>query len=630
MKKFKEGIKLLRFNLSSIILFEIMHKILSIAILAPLVYSILNFSIDLAGVDYLYNNTVNLYFACPSTYACFFVILLVIAIFFLVNICGIIWAMELSKREEKTNPLTLLIRGIYNALRIIRPKNMGIILYVLVILPVTFSVMVSGSMFSIKLPEFFRRFMALNDRLIAMVLIIYGIVCLTAVFRIFSLNYFTVYGFRFKESLALSKKVMKKRSLSVYLGVIFLNVALIVIMFLLETVFSLAAAGVLSGFIKSKAVSFAIDIVAEVIFFGVYITFSVVSTPLIYSYICACFYRNEADCDYDDVVKEMEERLEIIDAKRDNQKSDKRNAIAYGAIVVAGILLNGFYIYLSMTDKVNLDIYYSNRASVTAHRGDSYHAPENTMAAIMLAEENQADIVEIDVRQTKDGVLVLIHDESLLRTTGVDKNVGDVTYEYIKGLDASFEMMADYNLSNTDGKLEDSSNFAYVGEKIPTLEEAIIYAKEHDLFYNIELKPEDYYDGYYEKLVAMLEEYDFIDSCVVASLEYDAIKTVKNMNPDIKTVYIMSVVYGNFHDMEYADAYSVRHNFVDKDLVKKIHDFDKEIYVWTVNDPYKIKNLLLLDVDSIITDKPYETKVVIYTANETIFTDWLGRLIEEY
>ena len=65
-------------------------------------------------------------------------------------------------------------------------------------------------------------------------------------------------------------------------------------------------------------------------------------------------------------------------------------------------------------------------------------------------------------------------------------------------------------------------------------------------------------------------------------------------------------------------------------MVKKIHGFDKEIYVWTVNSETKIKKLLLLDVDSIITDIPYEAKEIIYSANESLFTDWLGRLIEGY
>lgn len=613
MKNFKEGIALLKFNLSSIILFEIIHKLISTAILAPLVYAILNFSIDIAGLNYLYSSTMTLYFTKPSTYACLFVILMVLAMFFLINICGIICAMDYSKRGEKTNPLVLLLKGLFNALRVISPRNMGIIFYVLAVLPVTFSVMISGSLFGIRLPEFFRQFIKMNERAVAIALIIYVVICIITVCKIFALNYFTLHHFKFHESVVLSKKVMKHHTLGIFLGVILLNVALVGIMFLLETVFSLAAKGVLSKFISSKALSFGVDIAAEIIFFVIYITFSIISTPLIYSYICACFYRYEEECDHEEVSERREKRQEDIEENKQKRNVARRNSIAYGTMLVFGLLLNGFYIYLSINDKIELDIYYSNRATVTAHRGDSKHAPENTMAAISLAVENQADIVEIDVRQTKDGVLVLMHDESLLRTTGVDKLVGEVDYDFVTSLDPGSDFSEEY-----------------AGEKVPTLDEVLEFGKENDVFYNIELKPEDYYQGYEEHIVALIEEYEYQDNCVVASSDQDALRKVKILNPDIKTICIVHVIYGNFQDMEFVDGYSVRHNFVTKDLVSKIHSFDKEIYVWTVNSETKIKKLLLLDVDSIITDIPYKAKEIIYNANESLFTDWLGRLIEEY
>lgn len=613
MKYFKDGIVLLKFNLSSIILFEIMHKIISVAILAPIVYSILNFSIDIAGLNYLYSSTMMLYFTKPSTYACFFVIVMVLAMFFLINICGIICAMDYSKRGEKTNPIVLLLKGLIHAFRVISPKNMGIIFYVLAVLPVTFSVMISGSLFGIKLPEFFRQFIQVNERNISIALAIYVIICVITIFRIFALNYYTLHRFKFNESVKLSKKVMKHHSVGIFLGVIFLNIALIGIMFLLETIFTLAAKGVLSKFISSKALRFGVDIAAEIIFFVVYITFSIISTPLIYSYICACFYRFEEECDNEEVARRRAKRLEDIEENKADRDVAKRNNIAYGAIVVFGIILNGLYIYLNMTNQVELDIYYSTRALVTAHRGDSKNAPENTMAAIKLAVENQADIVEIDVRQTSDGVLVLMHDESLLRTTGADKLVGEVDYEFVANLDPGRDFSEEY-----------------AGERVPTLREVLEFGKENHVFYNIELKPEDYYEGYEKNIVDLIEEYEYVDNCVVASSNQDVLRKVKMLNPDIKTICIVYVIYGNFQDMEFVDGYSVRHNFVTKDLVRKIHSFDKEIYVWTVNSETKIKKLLLLDVDSIITDIPYKAKEIIYNANESLFTDWLGRLIEEY
>ena len=256
---------------------------------------------------------------------------------------------------------------------------------------------------------------------------------------------------------------------------------------------------------------------------------------------------------------------------------------------------------------------YPTRAQVTAHRGDSKHAPENTMSAFELAVENQADIIELDVRQTKDGRYIIMHDENLKRTIGVNHKVGEVDYEYIEGLDAGIKFSEEYK-----------------GEKIPTLEEVLIFAKDNDVFLNIELKPAKTDTNYTQGIVDLLNEYDMLGQCVVASADYDAIKEVKAINSDITTVYIMNMAVGNFSDMEYVDIFSIKHTFITANMVRDIHKSGKEIYAWTVNSEADIKNLLLLDVDSIITDNPYRTKEIIFNSNDTMLSDWLKRLVEEY
>ncbi len=608
---FKKGISLLKFNLSSIVLFEIMYKLISIAVLAPIIYGIFNVSIDVAGIKYLYADTVKEYFSKPTTYIYFFVIVLAVAMTVLINISGIIFALDASRRQEKTNPVTITLKSVFNAARVIHPKNMGIIAYVLLLLPITFSVVISGSLFGVRLPDFFDKFLDYNKRIITAVVIVYLLLCVIAVMRIFALNYFTTYRLSFKESVNLSKKIMRRHALKIYVGVVICNVAILGVMFLIESAFALAVKGVLSQFVSYKTIKFGIDIVLQVITFIVYVTFTIISTPLIYSYICAGFYAFEDESDNEEVMKIKQGKgKDYINNPLD---SKKKNSIAYGALLIAAIVLNGFYIYLSINNKIEINAYYSNYAQVTAHRGDSGHAPENTMSAISMAVENQADIIEIDVRQTKDGVFVLMHDENLKRTTGVNRKVGDVNYEYITKLDA--------------GSYFDES---YVGEPVPTLREVLEYGKENNVFYNIELKPEKYNTNYGEGIISLVEEYEYFDDCILSSSDYNILKEMKIYSPEIKTVYIMTMVYGEIGDMQYVDGFSVRHNYVNKELVQSIHRNDKEIYVWTVNNEKKIKELLLLNVDNIITDNPYETKEIIYSANDTLLTDWLERLVEDY
>ena len=193
MKTFKETIKLFKFNLSSIILFEIIYKVISLAILAPFLYTLLNFSVKMAGISFLSVDNMNRYFRQPSTYALVVVALFFISLYILINISGLLYAIDSSKHEEKTNPISLLIKGIANAFRIVHPRNLGVIIYILFILPVTYTVMISGSLVGIKMPEVFKKLVVQNKKLVMIALIVYGILCLISLLGLFSLNYYTIY-----------------------------------------------------------------------------------------------------------------------------------------------------------------------------------------------------------------------------------------------------------------------------------------------------------------------------------------------------------------------------------------------------------------------------------------------------
>ncbi len=101
------------------------------------------------------------------------------------------------------------------------------------------------------------------------------------------------------------------------------------------------------------------------------------------------------------------------------------------------MIITGMLIAASITAYILYDMEEEKiRVQVTAHRGSSVDAPENTLAAIKIAMDHKADFVEIDVQETEDGQLILLHDSSFKRTTGVDEIPGDMTLKEIKTLDA--------------------------------------------------------------------------------------------------------------------------------------------------------------------------------------------------
>lgn len=229
---------------------------------------------------------------------------------------------------------------------------------------------------------------------------------------------------------------------------------------------------------------------------------------------------------------------------------------------------------------------------ITAHRGASHGAPENTMSAVELAIAEQADYVEIDVRLTADGVPVLMHDRALFRTTGVVNEIDNVTYEELSSYDVG-------------GRYAEG----YKGETIPSLQE-ILEAYGGKIRFNIELK-DDGNKELAETVVGLINVYGLEERCVVTSASYELLEWVKKSDAKIRTGYILSLVYGEVFGYEAADFFSVKSDSVTEQMVKSAHAKGKEIHVWTVNKAYEIKRVQKLGVDNIITDKPAYVREIL-------------------
>lgn len=230
---------------------------------------------------------------------------------------------------------------------------------------------------------------------------------------------------------------------------------------------------------------------------------------------------------------------------------------------------------------------------VTAHRGGASYAPENTMIALKAAVEVKADYAEIDVQETRDGVVVLLHDSSLKRTTGYNKYIWEVNYDEVARLDAGSKF---------------GSKFA--GEKIPTLDEVIEYCKGK-LNLNIEIKNNRHNENIAQRVLEVIEENDAQDFCVITSMDYALLGDVKEINPDIRTGYILKMAYGNFENNVNADFLSIKHTYATKKVITAAHSCGKEVHVWTVNSRSDIERMKLLDVDNIITDRPVTVREVL-------------------
>ena len=331
----------------------------------------------------------------------------------------------------------------------------------------------------------------------------------------------------------------------------------------------------------------------------------VAGLPLVYSYICNDYYALVPGEEGEKNINQYEE----YDAKR--HASMERNLLVI--IVCLAIIVNVSFYMLKRYNVISLNAEYLGKVTITAHRGDSSSAPENTLAAFEMAIENGADVIELDVRQTKDGEIVIMHDESLKRTCGVNKKVGNLTYE---------ELLEYSPTAKCKG--EDKERFK--DEKIPTLREAIELVGDRAEL-NIELKPAKTDKKFAKTVVEIIQEYDYYDNCVVTSLNYGSIKKIKMTDPKIKTIYVMAVAMGDLYSLEYADGFSIKSRYITNDLVKQAHSMGKEVYAWTIDDKNILESMMLMDVDSIITNKPAAMRKAMY---ENYYSDTLIQRINEF
>jgi glycerophosphoryl diester phosphodiesterase len=239
------------------------------------------------------------------------------------------------------------------------------------------------------------------------------------------------------------------------------------------------------------------------------------------------------------------------------------------------------YVAIQMINKIE----FRDSVAITAHRGSSITAPENTMAAFQLAIDEGTDYIELDVLETKDGVIAIVHDKDLKRVTGLDKGIWEVTYDEIKDLDIGTWF---------DPKFAD--------QRIPTLQDAIALVKGKCKL-NIELKFHGHEQNFIPEVIRIVKESNFLDQCVMTSLEYAGLVEVERLEPAVVTGAIVTAALGDV-TTKGSDFLSLGAAKITRDMVHRAHDAGKEVHVWTVNEPSVMNTMIGIGVDNIITDSP--------------------------
>ncbi len=232
--------------------------------------------------------------------------------------------------------------------------------------------------------------------------------------------------------------------------------------------------------------------------------------------------------------------------------------------------------------KTNQDILLVN----CGHRGASGWAPENTLPAFTKAMEMGADYCELDVRLSKDGVVVLSHDDSLRRTAKVKGVVGDFTLAELKQMDLGAWFAPEFK-----------------GVTMPTLQE-VIHLVKGKMKLNVEIKINKPEPELAQKVVDVIRSEGFTKECMITSFDSATVVKIMQLAPELPAGFI-------FNERNTVDVFagpwpilSVKYTLVNAEFVRKARQAGKQIHAWTVNDETTMRELIALQIDGIITNYP--------------------------
>lgn len=593
---------LLKLNIGTLLVFELLYKFASMAVFKPLLTGVMKLALKAQGLSYLSDENIGTFIRSPLTWFFLLLIVLGMAFFTLFDICCIITCIHASFRKQAMPLLALMRKGLKTSLRVIYQRNIVMIFYLLIIIPMTHALVISGYITKFTVPQFIVDYIMSHTWLAILYIGFWIYIGLRSFHWIYSLHYFCLENCNFKQARKRSWKLQKNHywtdliivlgwsaaCIGIYYGVILSG------SWLVSRVNQALPTQDLFSSLTLSGISLLMDVCGALFF--------CFDLPLFFICISLLFYYRKAAAGerIPRVFRDLDNAYRITNTRWVKKiYMYRKRIIALSIVVVIGV--NFAYNFADRRGVLHMGL--GNPVEVTAHRGYSAAYPENTIPAFKGAIQVGADWAELDVQQTADGEVIVMHDSNLKRTTGLDKEVWQVTWDEIKDLD---------NGSWFDKK--------YQTVRIPTLEEVLKVCRGK-IHLNIEIKPSGHDKDLEEQVAKLLKKYHMRDTCVVSSLKYDSLRKIKEADDSIETAYITSVSYGNFTNLEYADGYSVESTLLSKSFINKAQKAGKQIYVWTVNSEERLEKVVGMGIDNVITDDPVMAKELIYEQEHSTFWD---------
>ncbi len=588
IQKYKKTLQLIGWDWTTLLLFEAIYKMVWMTGLVFLQDG-LEELMSRADLYYITMDNAGRLFSSPLLILGLLFLLFILAFFIYMEIAGIIIYFDHSRRDDPIKVRGLLFQSMKKAIVVFKPFNLPLLFFVILLMPLAGIPFTSGPFQGFEIPGFILDFI-LENKVLNIIFLIAMLLVMVIVFRlVFSLHEVVLENKSFFRGCKESIHKTNKKFWGFILSFIIWNI--------LYLIFEIIAAAGIIAVLLGVARFFHTGMEARDYFWfnltvwsGLGIVLSTIGLAVFNLGFISQHYYEQSGCN-------------IVEPQKEDGHLLKRLA-KKGVILVLIFLILGLYIdntpyavsaAMLRDDNAHIDI--------VAHRAGAMFAPENTIAALREAIDSKADYAEIDVQETKDGQLIVMHDANFERTAGVPKNVWEVDFHEVRQYDAGIR-----------------TAYRYKDEKIPTLEEVIQEAGS-SIKLMIELKSTGHEQNLEQSTVDLIRKYQYQEQCMVVSMDRKILKKVKELAPEIKTGSISAVAYGGLENMEEADAFSVEATFVTRNMISRLKANGKPIYVWTLNNEKSIRKYVEMGVDGIITDNQYLASYVLDTRGQDLLLD---------
>lgn len=273
----------------------------------------------------------------------------------------------------------------------------------------------------------------------------------------------------------------------------------------------------------------------------------------------------------------------------DDDRTDRRHRLRNALLAGLAVAVLVFALGAADLSRQTVD----DTVQIIAHRGAAGARPENTMAAFELAIEDRADWIELDVQESAEGEVIVIHDSDFMKLAGVD----------LKAWDATTDEMSEIDI----GSWFDP---AYADQRTPTLRQVLDLARDSGSGVLVELKYYGHDVALEQSTAEVIEAAGMTDQVMLMSLKYEGVQKMKELRPDWTVGLLATAAVGKPWELE-ADFLAMNKDLVRHGLVRSSQAAGKPVFVWTVNDPLAMSHMLSLGVSGLITDEPALARQVV-------------------